>query len=106
MPAPLGDLLTELADRQHTTRPDRLTGEWLFPGRIPGQPIETDQPVELLNRLGITRAARTAALNALLRQMPSPVLAKVLNRRPWRVTARTKTLGNDWKQLRRSTSPN
>jgi integrase len=94
VPAPLSDLITELADRRHTTR--GLTGEWLFPGRIPGQPIEPDQLVERLNRLGITRAARTAALNALLRQVPSPVLAKVLNRRPWRVTARAKTLGTDW----------
>jgi hypothetical protein len=94
VPAPLGHLLTELADRHDTTR--GLTGEWLFPGRIPGQPIEPDQLVERLNRLGITRAARTAALNALLRQVPSPVLAKVLNRRPWRVTARAKTLGTDW----------
>jgi hypothetical protein len=96
LPAPLSDLLTELADRQHTTRPDRFTGDWLFPGRIPGQPVEPDQLVERLNRLGITRAARTAALNALLRQVPSPVLAKTLNRRPWRVTARAKTLGTDW----------
>lgn len=96
VPAPLSDLITELADRQHTTRPSRLTGEWLFPGRIPGQAIEPDQLAERLNRLGITRAARTAALNALLRQVPSPVLAKVLNRRPWRVTARAKTLGTDW----------
>jgi hypothetical protein len=96
VPAPLSDLLTELADRQHTTRPDRLASEWLFPGRIPGQAIEPDQLVERLNRHGITRAARTAALNALLRQVPSPVLAKVLNRRPWRVTARAKTLGTDW----------
>ena len=95
VPAPLSDLLTELADR-HRTRPGRLTGEWLFPGRVPGQAIEPDQLVERLNRLGITRAARTAALNALLRQVPSPVLAKVLNRRPWRVTARAKTLGTDW----------
>jgi hypothetical protein len=95
VPAPLSDLLTELADRQHT-RPDRLTGEWLFPVQIPGQPIEPDQLVERLNRLGITRAARTATLNALLREVPSPVLAKVLNRRPWRVTARAKTLSTDW----------
>ncbi len=94
VPAPLSDLLSELANSDHTTR--GLPGEWLFPGRIPGQPIEPDQLVERLNRLGITRAARTAALNALLRQVPSPVLAKVLNRRPWRVTARAKTLGTDW----------
>jgi hypothetical protein len=67
-----------------------------FPGRIPGQAIEPHQLAERLNRLGITRATRTAALNALLRQVPSPVLAKVLNRRPWRVTARAKTLGTDW----------
>jgi hypothetical protein len=96
VPEPLSDLLVELADRHHTTRPDRHTNDWIFPGRIPGQPIEPDQLVERLNRLGITRAARTAALNALLRQVPSPVLAKVLNRRPWRVTARAKTLGTDW----------
>lgn len=96
VPEPLTDLITELAERHHITGSARNTAEWLFPGRIPGRPIEPDQLVERLNRLGITRAARAAALNALLRQVPSPVLAKVLNRRPWRVTARAKTLGTDW----------
>jgi hypothetical protein len=37
-----------------------------------GQPIEPDQLAERLNRLGNTRAARSAALNALLTDVPPP----------------------------------
>ena len=98
VPEPLHDLLTELiGHRSHLTGATHSTGShWLFPGKVAGQPMEPDQLAERLNRLGINRAARTAALNALVRDVPAPVVAKVLNRRPWRVADRAKTLGTDW----------
>jgi hypothetical protein len=94
---PLRTLINELANnRRHLNGAGHPDNEWLFPGRRAGQPIEADQLAERLNRLGITRAARTAALNALLTDVPAPVLAKLLDRKPWRVATRAKTLGTDW----------
>ena len=54
-------------------------------------------PVSRINRLGVTRAARTAALDALLATVPAPVLAKLLDRKPGNVAERTKLLGTDWR---------
>jgi len=97
VPAPLEALLSRLIEhRANLSRPSQVDTDWLFPGARPGQPIEPDQLAERLNRLGITRAARTSALNALLREVPAPVVSKVLNRRPWRMAARAKALGTDW----------
>ena len=97
VPAPLTVLINELANsRRHLRGGGHPHNEWLFPGRCAGQPIEPDQLAERLNRHGITRRARTAALNALLTDVPAPVLAKLLDRKPWRVTTRAATLGTDW----------
>lgn len=97
VPDPLAALITELAThRTNTGGAGHHDNQWLFPGRRAGQPIDAENLVERLNRLGITRQARTAALNALLQQVPAPVPSKVLGRRPWRVAASAKTLGTDW----------
>ncbi len=97
VPAPLAALINELANnRRHLHGAGQPDSEWLFPGRRAGQPIEAEQLADRLNRYGITRRARTAALNALLADVPAPVLAKLLDREPWRVTARAATLGTDW----------
>ncbi len=95
IPPPLDELITELAENRRTTGAGPDT-DWLFPSRRAGQAIEGEQLAEGLNRLGINRAARTAALNALLADVPAPVLAKTLDRRPWRVALRAQTLGTDW----------
>ena len=97
VPAPLTTLINELADhRRHLNGAGHPHSQWLFPGRRAGQPIEAEQLAERLNRYGITRRARTAALNALLTDVPAPVLAKLLDRKPWRITTRAATLGTDW----------
>jgi len=97
--APLGVLVERLVgQRQHLTGAGHPDSDWLFPGRCAGQPIESEQLAERLNRHGITRTARIAALDALLATVPAPVLAKLLNRRPWRVADRSKILGTDWRR--------
>jgi hypothetical protein len=95
VPSPLDELITELAENRRVTGAGPDT-DWLFPSRRAGQAIEGEQLAEGLNGLGINRAARTAALNALLADVPAPVLAKTLDRRPWRVALRAQTLGTDW----------
>lgn len=98
MPAPLDSLVNQLAEqRGNVSGAGHPDSDWLFPGRRAGQPIEPDQLAERLNRHGVTRAARTAAHDALLVTVPAPVLAKVLDRKPWRVAERTKILATDWR---------
>ncbi len=99
VPAPLGVLVAALAeDRRNVTGAGHPDSDWLFPGGRAGQPVEPDQLAERLNRHGVTRAARAAALDALLATVPAPVLAKLIDRRPWRVAQRTKLLGTDWRK--------
>jgi hypothetical protein len=99
VPASLGALVDQLvAQRSNLTGAGHPDSDWLFPGRCAGQPIESEQLAERLNRHGVTRAARVAALDALLATVPSPVLAKMLDRRPWRVADRSKVLGTDWRR--------
>ncbi len=99
MPAPLAELIGRLAKRRrNVTGAGHPDSDWLFPGGRAGQPVEPDQLALRLNLLGVTRAARTAAaLDALLATVPAPVLAKPLDRKPWRVAERSKVLGTDWR---------
>ena len=98
VPAPLAALIGRLAERRrNVTGAGHPDSDWLFPGGRAGRPIEPDQLALRLNRHGITRAARAAALDALLVTVPAPVLAKLLDRKPWRVAERTKLLGTDWR---------
>ena len=99
VPAPFGLLVERLVgQRRHLTGAGHPDSVWLFPGRCAGQPVESEQLAECLNRHGVTRAARVAALDALLNTVPAPVLAKLLDRRPWRVADRSKILGTDWRR--------
>ncbi|MGA3221785.1 MAG: hypothetical protein ABSE77_22435 [Acidimicrobiales bacterium] len=98
VPAPLAALIGRVAERRrNVTGAGHPDSDWLFPGGRASQPIEPDQLALRLNRLGVTRAARTAALDALLATVPAPVLAKLLDRKPWRVAERSKLLGTDWR---------
>jgi len=98
VPASLGALVEQLAGhRHHLTGAGHPHSEWLFPGRCAGGPIESEQLAERLNRFGVNRAARVAALDALLATVPAPVLAQLLDRGPWRVADRSKILGTDWR---------
>jgi integrase len=98
VPTPLAALIRRLAERRrNVTGAGHPDSDWLFPGGRAGQPVEPDQLALRLNRHGVTRAARTAALDALLATVPAPVLAKLLDRKPWRVAERSKLLGTDWR---------
>jgi hypothetical protein len=82
LPPRLGALLRDLASRPPTPLmiphgPN--TPRWLFPGRVPGQPIDGHSLTNLLNRHGISaRPARNGALAALAADLPAAVLADLL----------------------------
>jgi hypothetical protein len=55
------------------------TPRWLFPGRVPGQPLDGHSLTNLLNRHGISvRPARNGALSALAADLPAAILADLL----------------------------
>jgi hypothetical protein len=55
------------------------TPRWLFPGRVPGQPLDGHSLTNLLNRHGISaRPARNGALAALAADLPAAILADLL----------------------------
>ncbi|MEV6871640.1 hypothetical protein [Amycolatopsis sp. NPDC051128] len=82
LPPRLGTLLRDLASRPSTPLmiphgPN--TPRWLFPGRVPGQPIDGHSLTNLLNRHGINaRPARNGALAALAVDLPAAILADLL----------------------------
>jgi len=83
LPPRLARLLQALADEPppRLTIPHGLSGpRWLFPGRVPGQPIANSALSGRLNRYGITiRTARNGALAALAEDLPAAVLADLLD---------------------------
>jgi len=82
LPPRLGAILRELAAQPPTRLmishgPD--APRWLFPGRVPGQPLDLHSLTNQLNRHGISaRPARNGALAALASDLPAAVLADFL----------------------------
>jgi hypothetical protein len=109
LPEPLGDLTARLAaQRRNMGTAANPTSSWLFPGRLPGQPITAKQLLSRLRTLGVTRAARTAAFDQLLRDIPAPVLADLVGCNPRFAAERASVLATDWATyaaLRATTHP-
>ena len=82
LPPRLGALLRDLASRPATPlmiAHGPNTPRWLFPGRVPGQPLDGHSLTNLLNRHGISvRPARNGALSALAADLPAAILADLL----------------------------
>jgi hypothetical protein len=87
---PLDQMLADLAD----SRPE--TGGWLFPGQVRGQPLNPKSLGYRLQRIGVNRAARVAALHDLIREVPGPVLAPLIGYNPNFLADRAATLAVPW----------
>jgi hypothetical protein len=97
LPEPLADLMTRLlAQRRNMATAANPSSPWLFPGRLPGRPITPKQLLDRLRVLGVTRAARTAAFDQLLRDVPAPVLADIIGCNPRYAAERASALATDW----------
>jgi len=77
LPPPVGALVTMLAERSATS-PRAGSSDWLFPGRLAGEPAEPKTLTTRLRRIGVTCTGRRAALAALAHDLPAPVLVDVL----------------------------
>ena len=77
-PAPVPEPFASLLQQQVSDRPAGH-GDWLFPGRNPGQPAAYGTIFTLLRGLGFPmRTARISALRQLVLQAPAPVIAEAL----------------------------
>lgn len=96
----LGDERLDLAEpvgqlmQRHVT--EIGTSEWLFPGRTPGRPRSAHGLAERITRHGVTRAARIGALHDLVQQIPSPVLAELIDYNPEVIAKRATALAAPW----------
>lgn len=74
----------------------RFDSPWLFPGRTPGQPCSSHGLGERLRRHGVSKAARIAAFHDLVQQVPSTVLADLIDYNPAVVAKRAQALAAPW----------
>jgi hypothetical protein len=88
---PVAHLVRNLLDEQPDTN-----SVWLFPGRTPGQPRSSHSLGESFRAIGVTQAARIAALHDLVQQIPSPVLAELIGYNPTVIAKRAATLATPW----------
>jgi len=100
LPPRLGAIMGELADRP-PTRPMIQHGtdapRWLFPGRVPGQPIDNHSLTNRLNRHGISaRPARNGALMALAADLPAAIIADLLGMHINTAIRWVRYAGRDW----------
>jgi hypothetical protein len=70
---------------------------WLFPGRVPGQPIDNHSLTNRLNRRGISaRPARNGALMALAADLPAAIIADLLGMHVNTAIRWVRYAGRDW----------
>ncbi len=99
VPEPLGTLLLHpIRDgKPHVGVGSPANTQWLFPGGLPGRPITPSQLSHRLRTLGIkTQAGRRAALTDLAAQLPTAVLADLLNLHPTTAARWMREAGGDW----------
>jgi hypothetical protein len=77
LPEPMGSLVAALAT-QRREHAEEGVACWLFPGRHAGETIVQPALSQRLRQVGITCTGRRAALYALARELPAPVLVDVL----------------------------
>jgi len=98
LPEPAGTLATTLAARarRNLNTMHNPSSPWLFPGRAAGHPVQAEQLGERLARLGITRVGRLGALNALVAEIPAPVLGQLIGYSPNIIAEHARAQGVDW----------
>ena len=97
VPEALSTLVLALIDRRpNMGTAANLASPWLFPGQAPGQHIQPTQLSRRLVRLGVTTAARQAAMHQLIADVPAPVLARTLGYHPQTTARRAAEQGTDW----------
>ncbi|MFC5180619.1 hypothetical protein [Actinomadura harenae] len=98
LPEPLADLINRLPTPRADRTADHLHNhDWLFPGRHPGKPLHPTSLARRLTTLGIDpRPDRNAALLDYARQLPPPVIGRLLGLAPGTVDRWATIAGGKW----------
>jgi len=73
--------------------------DWLFPGHLPGRPINSSHLADRLRHLGIhAQPGRRSALTHLAAHLPAAVLADLLHIAPTTAVRWMRETGTDWNQ--------
>lgn len=98
LPEPVADLVRDyLRSLPAHTPAVNLSAHWLFPGRRPGQPVNTSTLRDALRDLGFpNQRARTSAIRHLVLQAPAPVIAKALGYHDKTATRLVTEAGGTW----------
>lgn len=98
VPEPFATLLREhLANRPNMQTAGHSSSRWLFPGRMPGRPINQDMLVKRLRELGVpVMAAKAGTWQQLVREGPPSVLAAALGISPVTAMRHAQRAGTDW----------
>jgi hypothetical protein len=94
---PLAEPVARLVNQLKVEVASRTPGSrWLFPGRVPGHSLGASALNQRLRAIGVTQAARVAALHDLIGQVPTPILADALGYNPNFVAERAAHLSTGW----------
>jgi hypothetical protein len=99
IPEPLAGFVRAHLDapRRHTSIAAPLDRAWLFPGHLPGQPINPSRIGQRLARLGIDcQTGRRTAMLELARTVPAAVLADLLGIHTTTAADWARAAGGDW----------
>ncbi|WP_152448059.1 hypothetical protein [Nocardiopsis alkaliphila] len=99
---PLARLVTRLpALRDGLPASPAGQSPWLFPGRLPGRPLHPATLSRRLNALGIDpRVTRNGALMSYARELPPPVLGRLLGFSPGTAEQWAQIAGGKWARYR------
>lgn len=99
LPAPVAALVVELVGSRRgraATEPE-ATSRWLFPGAIPGRPLDSETLRLHLKAIGVdSLQVRTATLLDLATEVPAAILADLVGLYPSTATRWTRNAGGDW----------
>jgi hypothetical protein len=99
VPEPLAGLLQTLAreGRRYRGVGSPSSSNWLFPGMMPGRPLNPASLGERLRKQGVyAQAGRRATLTHLAAQLPAAVIADLLNLAPTTAVNWVRDAGGDW----------
>ncbi|MEV8457599.1 hypothetical protein AB0467_33870 [Streptomyces sp. NPDC052095] len=98
LPEPVADLMRAYVQScQHLPYASSRSSQWLFPGRQPGQPMNSVSLQVHLREIGVPpQRGRTSAIRQLVLQAPAPVIAKALGYHDKTATRLVTETGGTW----------
>ncbi len=97
LPEPVADLMrADIQSRQHLPYASSRSAQRLFPGRQPGQPMNSEPPGPPPKDRRPAAARQASAIRQFVHQAPAPVIAKALGYHDMTATRLVTEAGGTW----------